>query len=101
MKTITRSARTQGEVWMEISDKGRRKLATIMAIQEWSARGLAQEVGWRSHTILLDILSGKRKTIKPERATAIAAVLGVGMDELFMPRMSTDAGRSAHRRVAA
>lgn len=86
---------------MEITDRGRRKLATVMTIQEWSARSLAREVGWESHTILLDILSGKRKTIKPDRATAIAAILGVGMDDLFVPRSSTVMRQRDNRRRAA
>lgn len=74
---------------MEITDKGRKKLASLMVIQEWSARRLSEQVGWKSHTILLRILRGEQRTIKPEKATAIAAHLGVGMDDLFVPRSST------------
>lgn len=86
---------------MEITDKGRKKLASLMVIQEWSARSLAKEAGWGSHTILVDILSGKRKTITPDRATAIAAILGVGMDDLFVPRSSTVMRQRDNRRSAA
>lgn len=92
------------EVWMQITEKGRKKLATIMAVQERSARSLAKDVGWASHTILLRILNGTQTTITPDKATAIAATLGVGMDDLFVPRASSNArqiSKHSGRKVAA
>jgi len=81
--------------------KDRKQLAKLMAIQEVSHRKLAAIAGWRSHTYVNRIISGQITTVTPERAARIARHLGVGIDDLFLPRLSTDTRRTAKRDRAA
>ncbi len=84
---------------MRVTD--RKRLAKIMAIQGVSQRQLSDVAGWRSHSYLGRILRGEVATLDPEPAARIAYHLGVGMDDLFMPRMSTDTARAGKSRSAA
>ena len=89
-------------IWMRLHNrKGLRKL---MAIQGVSARQLAKAAGWKSHSymnrLLKDPKDGGVDTLDLEPAVRIARHLGVGVDDLFMPRLSTDTARSAPRRSA-
>lgn len=77
-----------------------KKIQKLMVIQEVSARTLADEVGYSSHSYVTRILRGEIKTVTPERAARIARFLGVGVDDLFVPRLSTDAGRTDKRGAA-
>lgn len=86
------------EVWMEVID--RKRLAKLMAIQEISQRQMCRIVGWKSHTYLGRILKGEIKSVDPETAAKIAATLGVGVDDLFMPRVSTQSARNEQRGAA-
>lgn len=70
-----------------------KKIQKLMVIQDVSARTLADEVGYSSHSYITRILRGEIKTVTPDRAARIARFLGVGMDDLFVPRLSTDAGQ--------
>lgn len=76
-------------------------LLKLMAIQEVSGRRLAEEVGYSSHTHMRRILNAEISTVTPEKAARIARFLGVGVDDLFVPRLSTDTGRSVKRGEAA
>jgi transcriptional regulator with XRE-family HTH domain len=67
-----------------------KKILKLMAIQEVSARELAKAAGYASHSYIQRILRGEIKTVTPERAARIARFLQVGVDDLFMPRLSTD-----------
>jgi transcriptional regulator with XRE-family HTH domain len=73
--------------------KDRKLLARLMAIQGWSARTLATESGFRSHTYVLRLLRGDARSCTAERAVAIAANLQVPLDSLFMANVSTSAGQ--------
>lgn len=89
------------ELFMRVLDP--KKIVKLMVIQEVTQRQLA-EVAWgegASHTYLGRILRGKVKSIKPEPALRIAEHLGVGVDDLFVPRLSTENARSARQRSAA
>lgn len=79
---------------MEVSPEGRKRLQKLMVIQGVSARTLADVAGWKSHSLLGRILRGEVKSIDADRAMKIAYHLGVGMDDLFMTRASTDRARS-------
>lgn len=81
------------ELWMILKD--RQKLAKIMVIQGVSARELAKIAGWRSHSYLNRLLRGEVKSLKTDPALRIAHHLGVGVDDLFLTKVATDAGRSA------
>lgn len=82
---------------MLLTDKGRKQLLKLLLIQEVSQRTLAEGIGWRSHSYLGRLLRGEVKTLDPEAAVRIAHYLGVGVDDLFVTRSSTDGGRSVAR----
>lgn len=84
---------------MQVRD--RKKLATLMVINDISQRELARMLGWKSHTYLGRILNGQVSTLDAEAAAKIAAIFGVGMDDLFLPRVSTVTVQSVSDRGAA
>lgn len=79
-------------IWMKLID--RKRLAKLMAIQGISARQLAKAAGWRSHSYMNRLLKGEVSSLEPEPAVRIARHLGVGVDDLFMPRLSTDTSQT-------
>lgn len=79
-------------IWMKLID--RKRLAKLMAIQGVSARQLAKAAGWKSHSYMNRLLKGDVSSLEPEPAVRIARHLGVGVDDLFMPRLSTDTAHS-------
>lgn len=81
------------EIWMEVIDP--KRIAKLMAIQDVSGRELAENAGWKSHTYMQRILRGQAKNVEPEHAVRIAYYLGVGTDDLFVARTSSDARESA------
>lgn len=76
------------EVWMELLD--RKKLAKLMLIQEVSQRQVAEAAGWKSHSYLGRLLRGEAKTLENDHAVRIAHFLGVGTDDLFVSRSSSE-----------
>lgn len=94
--------RKQLEVWMLVTDEGRRRLAKLMVIQGVSQRQLADGLGMgKSHSYIGRILKGSVHTVSPDTAALIADFFGVGMDDLFVPRTSTTAARNMRRRGTA
>jgi transcriptional regulator with XRE-family HTH domain len=88
-----------GDIWMKLTD--RKRLAKLMAIQGVSARGLARAAGWKSHSYMNRLLAGEVDTLEVEPAVRIARYLGVGTDDLFVARVSSDARQTVKRgRVA-
>lgn len=87
------------EIWMQLKD--RKQLAKLMTIQGVSARQLATQAGWRSHSYMNRLLNGQATTLEVEPAVRIAKYLGVGTDDLFVTRASTDQRQSGKRRSAA
>ena len=85
-------------IWMRLHN--RKGLLKLMAIQNVSARSLARAAGWKSHSYMNRLLAGEVTTLEPEPAVRIARHLGVGVDDLFLPRLSTDALQDAKRRSA-
>lgn len=77
------------------------KLQKLLVIQDASVRGLAKAVGYNSHTHMARIVNGECRTVTPERAARIARFFGVGIDDLFVTRLSTDAGQNGKRKAAA
>lgn len=78
------------EVYMKLTN--RKKLATLIAIQEVSKREVARAAGWKSHTYLLRLLSGEATTCEPEHAVRIAKFLGCDINDLFLPKVDTVGG---------
>lgn len=81
--------------------KDPKQIKKLMVIQDVSARKMAEEVGYRSHAYITRILRGEIKTVTPERAARIARFLGVGVDDLFVARLSTDTAHNGKRGKAA
>lgn len=77
------------EVWMELHD--RKRLAKLMVIQGISQRRLSADIGWKSHTFMQRLLKGQAQNLSPDSACKIAARLGVGVDDLFLVKTSSDA----------
>lgn len=78
-----------------------KKILKLMAIQEISARALAEAVGYSSHSYVTRILRGEITTVTPERAARIARFFGVGIDDLFVARLSTDTRQTSKSRMAS
>lgn len=80
-----------------------KKIVKLMVIQEVTQRELA-EAAWgpkASHSYLGRILRGDIKSIRPEPAVRIAEYLGVGVDDLFVPRVTSESARNTRRGRAA
>lgn len=78
-----------------------KKIVKLMVIKGISQRQLATILGWESHSYLGRILRGKIKSVQPDVAARIAEYLEVGMDDLFVPRVTSDTARNVKRRSAA
>jgi len=80
-----------------------KKIQRLMVIQGVTYRDLAAAIYGEgsTHSYLGRILRGEVKTIKPDHALRIAEYLGVGIDDLFVTRLSTDTAQPAKRRRAA
>lgn len=84
---------------MELRD--RKKLAKLMVIQNVSHRQLAAAAGWKSHSYLGRLLRGEVTTLEPEPALRISKFLGVGVDDLFLVRVSSQTGNNVRSKVPA
>lgn len=79
--------------------RDRKQLAKLMVIQGVSARQLAKAAGWKSHTYLQRLLRGEVKTLATDPALRIAHRLGVGVDDLFLVRVSGESVIPVRRTV--
>lgn len=77
--------------------KDRKQLAKLMVIQGVSARQLAKVAGWKSHSYMNRLLAGKVRSLSPDPALRIANYLGVGVDDLFLVRIYSDAARDVQQ----
>lgn len=80
--------------------KDPKQIKKLLVIKEVSARDLAKAIGYRSHSYVTRILRGEISNVTPEKAARIAAFLEVGVDDLFVARLSSDAGQNVKRNVA-
>lgn len=83
---------------MELTD--RKRLAKLMVIQGASQRDVARAAGWRSHSYLGRLLRGEVRTLDVEAAARIAHFFGVGVDDLFMVRTSSEPRRNVKGKAA-
>lgn len=88
--------------------RDREKLVRLMDIQGVSQRELAIAAGFRSHAYIGWLIKGHRPDragnvdgVNPKAAARIARRLGVGIDDLFVTRLSTDTAQTVKRRRAA
>lgn len=87
------------EIWMELRD--RTLLAELMETKKISARRLALDAGWKSHTYLQRLLRGDVKTLKSEPAARIAYRLEVPFTLLFTTKASEESGQGEPERKAS
>lgn len=88
------SARTDvGELYMILRD--RKKLLSVMIVQDISQRELATAAGWKSHSYLGRLLRGDVNTLDGDAALRIAHHLGLPVNDLFLTRVSDSAGRKS------
>lgn len=66
----------------------------IMESKGISARKMAEQMGWSSHSYMNRILSGQARTVTPDTAMKLAYHLQVPVDLLFVTRASGDSGRN-------
>ena len=83
---------------MQLRD--RKRLATIMVVQGVSHRQLAKAAGWKSHSYLGRLIRGEVNTLDPDAALRISHFLGVGVDDLFLVRVSSVAAQNGRGRAA-
>lgn len=76
-------------------------LAGLMEAKGYSARRLARDAGWSSHTYLQRLLRGEVKTLKPVPAARIAHYLEVPFNLLFVSKVSNEGAQSVRGRRAA
>lgn len=79
----------------------RKRLRTLMTVQDVSQRRLAIAAGYASHAYMGKLLRGEVDTLDPTAALRIAGFLGVGVDDLFVARLSTADEQSTQRRKAS
>lgn len=89
-KTLTRL----GTIYMQLRD--RKKLATLMAIQDVSQRQLAVAAGWgpNSHSFMSRLVKGEATAVSAESAVRIAHHLDVPVDTLFLTKLDSKDGQS-------
>jgi transcriptional regulator with XRE-family HTH domain len=81
------------ELYMIVKDPELiRRLMAAKRPEPMSARNLAKQMGWASHSYVNRILSGKARTVTTDAAVKIAYLLGVPVDLIFVPRESGNAG---------
>jgi transcriptional regulator with XRE-family HTH domain len=73
--------------------KDRKRLARLIEIQDVSQRAVSRAAGWKSHSYLQRLLAGTARTVEPEHAVKIATFLGVDTGDLFLPKVTHDAGQ--------
>lgn len=78
--------------------RDRRKLATILIVQDVSHRRLAEAAGWRSHSIVGRLLRGELTTVEPKRALRIARFLGLPVEDLFAVQVTGETGQTDQRK---
>lgn len=80
--------------------KDRKQLAKLMVIQGVSARQMSRVAGWKSHSYMNRLLAGEVRTLSTEPALRIAHHLGVGVDDLFLVRVSDEAANSVRPKAS-
>lgn len=85
----------EGELWMIVKDP--EKLRMILDLQGVTQRELAMAAGYRAHSHVTRLLKGTAKGLEPEAAIRIAKFLGYQVEDLFVIKMSSEAGRNGQK----
>lgn len=81
--------------------KDRVQLAWLMKKRGATYRDVAKAAQWRSHGHVGHLISGRKRTVTPAAAIRISELLGVPVEDLFLPRASKNAGRHSEGGKAA
>lgn len=65
-----------------------------------TARQITRDMGWKSHSYLNRVLTGRVRTVTPDAAVKIAYLLQVPVDLIFVPRVSGDFRQNGGRKSA-
>lgn len=91
--------RMDGALYMLVRDH--KKLARLLVIQEISYRQLTDALGWgKSHSYVGRLCRGEVRSIDPEAALKIAHLLGASVDDLFVIKVASEAGRNGQDNAA-
>lgn len=82
-----------GELYMILRD--RKKLLSVMIVQDVSQRELAKAAGYKSHAYMGRLMRGEVNTLDPDAALRIAHHLGLPVNDLFLTRVSDPAERKS------
>ena len=86
------------ELYMLVKDAD--LLRRLMQTKEFTARQMAKQMGWKSHSYMNRILAGDVRTVTPEVAVRLAYFLQVPVDLLFVTKVSGET-RQIERRKSA
>lgn len=86
------------ELYMLVTDAD--LLRRLMRAKNMTARQMAKQMGWKSHSYMNRILSGDVHTVSPDVAVKIAYLLQIPVDLVFVPRVSGDSRQSEGRKSA-
>lgn len=75
--------------WRVINPETLQALATRQGLNH---RQIAAGLGWASHSYVSRILRGDQRTISPEAAVKLAAMLDAPVADLFLPTDSSKTG---------
>lgn len=71
-------------------------------LRSMTHRQLSEAVGWKSHTMVGQLLRGERSSVAADSAVMISQVLGIAVHDLFLTESSNNTRQaSGKKRVAA
>jgi transcriptional regulator with XRE-family HTH domain len=83
---------------MEVKDA--EFLRRLVETKGLTARQLARQMGWASHSYLNRILRGEVRTMTPDAAVKLAYLLQVPVDLVFVHRVSSETRQTEGRKSA-
>lgn len=85
---------------MLLPAKNRRKLERLVILSEKTHRQIAAETGWKSHTMLSQLIHGHRNTISTEAAVRLCVSVRCDVSDLFLPQVLRDVSQKSSSAVA-
>jgi transcriptional regulator with XRE-family HTH domain len=97
------STTTRRVVWMKLHPQGQQRLRGALMLRNMTHRQLAQQIGWKSHGMIAQLLKGTRTSVTADSAVLISKTLGIPLHDLFLTESAEISGRtsSAAKKVTA
>lgn len=89
---MTRRHRWTKGTWMRLTSP--KALRGYMEDKGFTQERLARYAGLNHRSFIGHLLTGERKTCRPRTAELIAEALGVPLEALFVPSVTTDSGHN-------